>query len=92
MGRSFFLCCILSAEKCPTIAQFPRKETAYCVFYEDHIYTSMPMLDNVDYMELSKALMCLRNASASPAVLTIREHEWYSMFSRHLQTRYSKTE
>ncbi len=79
-------------EKCPTIAQFPRKETPYCVFYEDHIYTSMPMLEDVDYIELSKALMCLRNASSSPAVLTIREHERYSQFSRHLQTQHPKTE
>lgn len=74
----------------PTIAQFPRKESTYCTFYEDHIYTSLPMLEDVDYMELSRALMCLRNASASPAVLTIREHERYSQFSRHLQNHRPK--
>ena len=77
-------------EKCPTIAQFPRKESNYCVFYEDHIYTSMPMLEDVDYMELSQALMQLRNAGTSPAVLIIREHERYSQFSKHLQTCYPK--
>ena len=71
--------------KYPTIAQFPRKETPHCVFYEDHIYTSMPMLEGVDYMELSRALMHLRNASTSPAVLTIREHERYNLFSKHIQ-------
>jgi DNA-binding Xre family transcriptional regulator len=71
--------------KYPTIAQFPRKETPHCIFYEDHIYTSMPMLEGVDYMELSQALMHLRNASTSPAVLTIREHERYNLFSKHIQ-------
>jgi DNA-binding Xre family transcriptional regulator len=78
--------------KYPTIAQFPRKETPHCVFYEDHIYTSMPMLEDVDYMELSQALMYLRNASTAPAVLTIREHERYSQFSKHIQTHHPKGE
>lgn len=72
-------------EKYPTIAQFPKKEEQFCVFYEDHIYTSMPMLENVDYMELSKALMCLRNASTSFGLLSIREHDRYNHFSRFLQ-------
>lgn len=77
-------------KKYPTIAQFPRKEANFSVFYEDHIYTSLPLLEDVDYMELSKALMCLRNASTSSAVLTIKEHERYHQYSKYLQTRCSK--
>ena len=79
-------------ETCPTIAQFPHKEGTYCTFYEDHIYTAMPMMEDVDYMELSSALMQLRNAGTAPAVLTIREHERYSQFSRYLQTQHPKAE
>lgn len=71
----------------PIISQFPRKKGEYCVFYEDHIYTSLPLLENVDFMALTESLMHLRNISSSSAVLTIKEHERYNYFAKYFQRR-----
>ena len=71
----------------PIISQFPRKKGEYCVFYEDHIYTSLTLLENVDFMALTESLMHLRNISSSSAVLTIKEHERYNYFAKYFQRR-----
>lgn len=71
----------------PVITQFPRKAGEYCVFYEDHIYTALPLLENVDFMALTESLMLLRNISSSSAVLTIKEHDRYNYFAKYFQRR-----
>ena len=69
----------------PIIVKFPRKQSEYYVLYEDMIYASIPMIENLTYTETVEYLMKMRNISTSPAIYTVKEHERYNIFSKALQ-------
>lgn len=71
----------------PIAAQFPRKQEECYVLYEDHVYTSLPLLTDVTYQELTEELMALRNICSNPAIMTIREHERFNSFAKIFQKR-----
>lgn len=69
----------------PIISQFPHRKGEYYVMYEDNIYTSLPMIDGLNYLQLTEYLMLLRNISTSPAIYCVKEHDRYPTFSKELQ-------
>ena len=69
----------------PMVSQFPYRKGEYYVMYEDNIYTSLPMIDGLNYLQLTEYLMLLRNISSSPAIYCIKEHDRYPTFSKELQ-------
>lgn len=71
----------------PVVEQLPRKKAEYYLFYEDHLYTSLPMLDDVTFKQLTEEIMMLRNICSNPAIMIIREHERYNSFAKAFQKR-----
>lgn len=69
----------------PLVGQFPYRKGEYYVMYEDNIYTSLPMIDGLNYLQLTEYLMLLRNISSSPAIYCVKEHDRYPTFSKALQ-------
>lgn len=72
-------------EEHPVISQFPHRKGEYFVLYEDSVYNELPMIDGLNFLQLTEYIMLLRNISSSPAILRVREHDRYPAFSKRFQ-------